>query len=81
MAGKTKSDDPGEDRRPLLLIKGGDASPEEVAALVVVLQSMSAGAAGEEQRASRSEWSAPHRSMGRSLPSGPGAWRSSALPR
>jgi hypothetical protein len=67
---------------PLFVVKG-DASPEEVAALVVVLQSLAAGSAARARvRPPRPEWSAPHRLMGAATPSaGPGAWRSSSLPR
>jgi hypothetical protein len=60
----------------------GDASAEEVAALAVVLQSLAGSAAsGAQIRHPASEWSAPHRLVRSSYPSGPGGWRSSALPR
>jgi hypothetical protein len=65
---------------PLFLIKG-DASPEEVAALTVVLQSLAGANAPAPEREVRSEWSAHHRKVRSSYPSGPGGWRSSALPR
>jgi Acyl-CoA carboxylase epsilon subunit len=65
---------------PLFVVKG-DASPEEVAALAVVLQALAAGGSTRSNgRAPRPEWSAPHRLMGPATP-GPGAWRSSSLPR
>ena len=64
---------------PLFLVKG-DATAEEVAALVAVLQAAaSAGAAPDP--AAKSEWSANHRKVRASYPHGPGGWRSSALPR
>ena len=66
-------------RRPLLRIVNGDATPEEVAAIVAVLGSI--GGAPTPGRRPVSEWSAPARRVRRSLPHGPGSWRSSALPR
>lgn len=72
---------PTESGPPLFLVKG-DASAEEVAALVAVLQGLAAGAAAARQeRKPTPEWSAPHRLVRSSYPSGPGGWRSSALPR
>ena len=65
---------------PLFLIKG-DATPEEVAALTVVLQGIAAASAPPEERKVTSEWSAHHRKVRSWHPSGPGGWRSSALPR
>jgi Acyl-CoA carboxylase epsilon subunit len=67
------------DRAPLLVIRG-DASDEEVAALVAVLQGLSAVPRRSRQRPA-SEWSAPDRAI--RTPPGPArtAWRRSALPR
>jgi hypothetical protein len=66
---------------PLFLVRG-DASAEEVAALTVVVQGLAAGAAaGSEHEQPVGEWAAPHRLVRRTFPSGPGGWRSSALPR
>ena len=65
-------------RPPLFSVKG-DATPEEVAALVAVLQGIAASAAPPPAKP-RSEWSAHHRKARRSLPSGPGGWRSSSMP-
>jgi len=63
---------------PLILIKG-DATPEEVAAVVAVLQAASAG--GEARAPARKpEWSANHRKVRTTYQHGPGGWRSSALP-
>ncbi|MDF1602977.1 acyl-CoA carboxylase subunit epsilon [Nocardioides sp. YIM 152315] len=64
---------------PVLRIVNGDATPEEVAAIVAVLS-----AAGSPRAAAPrpvAEWSAHHRTVRRALPHGPGGWRSSALPR
>ncbi|MDN4173600.1 acyl-CoA carboxylase subunit epsilon [Nocardioides sp. SOB77] len=68
-----------EPARPLLRVVSPDATPEEVAALVAVLSSM--GGAEAPAPKPRPEWGAPHRSVRRTLPHGPGGWRSSALPR
>jgi hypothetical protein len=57
----------------------GDATPEELAALVAVVAALGSGA-GEPSERRTPEWSAHHRKMRRSLPHGPGGWRSSALP-
>jgi hypothetical protein len=63
----------------LTIIKG-DATPEELAALVAVVAAFGAGGAAPP-RSRASEWSAHHRKTRVSLPHGPGGWRSSALPR
>ncbi|WP_134740850.1 acyl-CoA carboxylase subunit epsilon [Nocardioides sp. 503] len=65
--------------RPLLRVVGSDATPEEIAALVAVLSALGGDAPPAPRRTS--EWSAPHRSLRRTFPHGPGAWRSSGLPR
>jgi hypothetical protein len=67
------------EQRPLLRVVRGDATPEELAALVAVVAALGDGA-GEPARRRTPEWSAHHRKMRRSLPHGPGGWRSSALP-
>ena len=68
-----------QERPPLRLVRG-DATPEEVAALLAVLSAASAG--GEQQPAPRhtSEWSSRQRGVRRPLHPGPGAWRASAWP-
>ena len=73
------TDDP-RDRPPLLVVKG-DASAEEVAALVAVLQGLAAASGGADAPQPRSEWSAHHRKVRTPLAPGRGGWRSSALPR
>ena len=65
-------------RLPLVLIKG-DATPEEVAALVAVVSALGTAAAEPPRRTP--EWSAHHRKVRRTPPHGPGGWRSSGLPR
>jgi hypothetical protein len=79
----------GQDERslagPALRVVRGDATPEEIAALVAVLLARSASAAGEVPSASasvpaRSAWSDRSRLLRRPLQPGPGAWRRSGLP-
>jgi hypothetical protein len=71
--------DAPEPQRPLLRVVKGDATPEEVAALVAVVAVLGSG--GEPPPRRTPEWSAHHRKTRVSLPHGPGGWRSSALPR
>ena len=75
----TDPTDEERDRPPLRLVRG-DATPEEVAALMAVL---SAASGGEEPPAARhtSQWSSPARAVRRPVAPGPGAWRASAWPR
>lgn len=65
--------------RPLLRVVKGDATPEEVAALVAVFAALRT----EQPPARRPApaWAAHHRKVRRTLPHGPGGWRTSALPR
>ena len=68
---------------PLVVIKG-DATEEEVAALVAVLQgvaSATAAAAASEQPTAKSAWAAPARAVRTPHHAGHGGWRASALPR
>ena len=68
-----------ETDRPVLRILRGDATPEEVAALVAVIASMSGGTAPAKPQP-RSTWADPARRMRTTLPHGPGAWRASGMP-
>jgi len=73
---------------PVRLVRG-DASPEELAALIAVLATSSGigdpdptdphSAAGGRYR--QSAWSSPRRMVRRTQPHGPGRWRASALSR
>ena len=79
MAGDLMSGDENEtgpDRAPLRLVRG-DASAEEIAALLAVL---SAASGGEEATAPRrtSVWASRERLVRRPITPGPGAWRASA---
>ena len=71
-----------EDRPPLLSV-AGNATAEEVAALVAVLQGLAASSADAAARATpraRSTWADPARRVRRPLTAGPGGWRASSLP-
>ena len=72
--------DDTRDQPPLLVVKG-DASAEEVAALVAVLQGLAAATPAGDAPKQRSEWSSHHRKVRTPLAPGRGGWRSSALPR
>jgi hypothetical protein len=73
-------------RRPVLHVIRGDATPEEIAALVAVVLARSVGSGAPEHphraaQSGRSAWSDRSRLLRGSLQAGPGAWRRSALPR
>ena len=81
VTGRDRSDTVSvEETRPVLFSVKGDATAEEVAALVAVLQGIAASTAPPARRP-RPEWSAPHRLVRTSHASGPGGWRSSSMPR
>jgi hypothetical protein len=62
---------------PRLRVIRGDATPEEIAALVVALATRPSGPAARPVRP-RANWRRP--SLRTPLVHGPGAWRASALP-
>jgi hypothetical protein len=64
--------------RPLRLVRG-DATPEEVAAVMAVLTAVSAPAAEPAARHT-SRWASREQALRRPLSPGPGAWRASAWP-
>ena len=70
--------------QPFLRVVRGDATPEEIAALLATLtaianaRSKQAGDAGQQPVISN--WNAPARRMRAPLHQAPGAWRRSALP-
>jgi len=75
------ADDDQPAARPLLRVVRGDATPEEIAALVAVL----AARGGESDAPARpssvkNTWSDRSRLLRRPLATGPGAWRTSSLP-
>jgi hypothetical protein len=68
---------------PYLRVVRGDASPEEIAALVAALAAVAAAraaAAAAERRPARPQWNAPARLLSAPARPGAGAWRRSALP-
>ena len=73
------ADDQPTPHRPLGLVRG-DATPEEVAAVMAVLSAASGGDAKPAPRHT-SQWSSPARALRRPLSPGPGAWRASSWPR
>ncbi|WP_214408763.1 acyl-CoA carboxylase subunit epsilon [Sphaerisporangium fuscum] len=64
--------------QPFLRIIHGEATPEEVAALVIAVASR-ASAPSQTPR-TRGAWRNPEHLMRKALPKGPGAWRSSSRP-
>lgn len=68
------------EQQPVLRIVHGDATPEEVAAIVAVLSAVGGGEPAPAKRPAPA-WAAPQRAVRRSLPHGPGGWRASGLPR
>ncbi|MFC8501831.1 acyl-CoA carboxylase epsilon subunit [Pedococcus sp. NPDC057267] len=70
----------GPERTPLRLVRG-DATPEEVAALLAVLSA--AAGADDPPPAPRpvSRWASRERAVRRPLAPGQGAWRASGWPR
>ncbi len=68
--------------QPLLRVVRGDATPEEIAALVAVLMARSADteAPGPPRSGQKNAWSDRSRLLRRPLSPGPGAWRRSGLP-
>ena len=76
------SADGNDDRpagEPVLRVIRGDATPEEIAALVAVVMSRS-GDDAAAPRAVRPTWADRSAVLRRPLQAGPGAWRRSSLP-
>jgi hypothetical protein len=82
----TESSSPGGPGTvPYLRVVRGDATPEEIAALVATLTAVAAAArarsvAETASAAVRSNWNSPARRLRAPLSPAPGAWRRSALP-
>ncbi|MGH3471122.1 MAG: acyl-CoA carboxylase subunit epsilon [Nocardioidaceae bacterium] len=68
-------------RETLVRVVKGAPTEEEVAALVVALESSAAGPRRGGRVATRSLWFSPGRRVRPTLRPGPGAWRASGLPR
>ena len=73
-----------DDTEPYLRVVRGEASPEEIAALVATLTAIAAARSAAEAQAKPahvlSHWNAPARRLRVPLHPAPGAWRRSALP-
>ena len=68
--------------RPYLRVVSGDASPEEIAALIAVFRARVCTAApADVPPAPRSAWADHAHRLRTPQPHGPGVWRRSALPR
>jgi hypothetical protein len=65
--------------KPFLQVVRGDATPEEIAAIVAVIAARAAAVPAEAPPAPTSQWSERSRLVRRPLHPGPGAWRGSAL--
>ena len=78
----TRSPDGDQPRsEPLLRVVRGDATPEEIAALVAVLMTRSADdVAPGPDRSVPGFWSDRSRQLRRPLHPGPGAWRRAGWP-
>jgi hypothetical protein len=78
----TRSPDSDQPRsEPLLRVVRGDATPEEIAALVAVLVTRATDdVAPGLDRSVPGFWSDRSRQLRRPLHPGPGAWRRAALP-
>ncbi len=68
------------DSGPVLRVIRGDATPEEIAAVVAVLLARSAASDAPPARPAPSAWAARSRLLRRPLHPGPDAWRRSGLP-
>ena len=68
--------------RPVLRVIRGDATPEEIAALLAVVSARTGGASRATGAARQlSGWADRSTTLRLPLQAGPGAWRASALPR
>ena len=65
---------------PVLRVIRGDATPEEIAAVVAVLLSRAAADAPSPARPAPSAWADRSRLLRRPVHPGPDAWRRTALP-
>jgi Acyl-CoA carboxylase epsilon subunit len=69
-----------DEQRPFLKVISGNATAEEIAAIVAVLGAMS-GDTQEPSKPPTPAWSANHRKARETFRHGRGGWRSSGLPR
>ncbi|WP_424529208.1 acyl-CoA carboxylase epsilon subunit [Sphaerisporangium viridialbum] len=66
--------------QPYLRIIHGDATPEEVAALVIAVAVATRPTNEVRTTRTRETWRNPSHQLRRALPTGPGAWRASSRP-
>ncbi|GLZ35656.1 acetyl-CoA carboxylase biotin carboxyl carrier protein subunit [Lentzea sp. NBRC 105346] len=66
--------------RPLLRLVRGTPDDYELAALTAVVAGLASASVPEPEPERRSAWADRSRSMRRTLPHGPGAWRASGFP-
>lgn len=67
--------------QPVLRLVRGDASAEELAALVAVLAAAGGGPTAPPAPGPRPRWNDPARLLGLAPAPGPGAWRAGSGPR
>lgn len=75
--------DEGQDRRPVLRVIRGDATDEEIAAIVAVIAARAGSVRdpGGGEQSTTSAWSDRATVLPRSHRPGPGAWRASGWQR
>ena len=79
-AGTGSADDEGA-RPPALRVVRGDASEEEVAALLAVLGAVGSGSSGSTSHEPPPAWTDRRATVRSALSHGPGEWRASFWPR
>ena len=67
-------------QKPLLQVVSPNATPEEIAVITAIFAAMGSGGAAPVKKRP-SDWASPARRVRRTLPSGFGGWKASALPR
>ena len=78
--GGTAGEITGAPGRPVLRVIRGDATPEEIAALLAVVAARAAGTARDTRPRTTAAWTDRGRVMRAPVAPGPGAWRASAWP-
>jgi len=71
--------EPAEPRRPLLKLVRGDATPEEIAAIVAVLATHAAATAMPAPQAPRSVWADQSQALRVASAPGAGGWRRAGI--
>jgi hypothetical protein len=74
----TASVNPPVEQRPALRVVSGNPTPEEIAALAVVLAAVADAGHTAPSVAPAGGWADPSLRLRRPVPPGPGAWRASA---